>query len=291
MSHHFAIVGVTGHVGGVIAEQLLAAGHKVRGLVRDESSAAAKALKSQGVELAVATLTDTAALTKAFTGVDGVFVMTPPLFNSPDWRSEHKDYIKHLTAAVEAAKVTKIVVLSSIGAEHDAGTGAILKLHDLEVAWKNLHASIAYIRAGYFAENALGLVALAKAQGIFPSMVTLDKKLPVVATKDIGILGAKLLQEKWEGKRFIEFEGPEQLSYNELAAIVGKVLNKTVTPIPVPQDQWNATWQSFGASENSAQGMSDLVAGLNGGLISFTCKHESAKGTTTWESLVQHAAQ
>ena len=45
----FTVMGITGNVGGAVAENLLAAGKTVRGVVRD--SGKAKAWADRGVEL------------------------------------------------------------------------------------------------------------------------------------------------------------------------------------------------------------------------------------------------
>jgi len=52
----FAVMGITGNVGGAIARTLLQHGKKVRGIVRDESKA--QAWKDQGVELVTADYDD-----------------------------------------------------------------------------------------------------------------------------------------------------------------------------------------------------------------------------------------
>src|SRR5207244_527511 len=72
----YAIAGVTGHTGSIAAETLLAQGKPVRVIVRDAAKGAAWAKK--GAEVAVASLDDVGALTKALTGVQGAFVLLPP---------------------------------------------------------------------------------------------------------------------------------------------------------------------------------------------------------------------
>src|ERR1043165_7598852 len=72
----YAIAGVSGHTGSVAAETLLAQGKPVRVIVRDAAKGAAWSQK--GAEVAVASLEDTAALTRALTGVAGAFVLLPP---------------------------------------------------------------------------------------------------------------------------------------------------------------------------------------------------------------------
>ena len=72
----FTVMGITGKVGGAVAENLLAAGKTVRGVVRD--SGKAKAWADRGVELVQSPYDDAAGLAKAFSGAEGVFAMIPP---------------------------------------------------------------------------------------------------------------------------------------------------------------------------------------------------------------------
>ena len=66
----YAVMGITGNVGGAVARTLLAKGEKVRGIVRNPERAAG--WQKQGVELFKADYDDVDALTAAFTGVAGV---------------------------------------------------------------------------------------------------------------------------------------------------------------------------------------------------------------------------
>jgi hypothetical protein len=74
----YAVMGITGNVGGAVARTLLAKGEKVRGIVRNPEKAVQ--WQKQGAELFKADYDDVDALTAAFTGVAGVFVMVPPNF-------------------------------------------------------------------------------------------------------------------------------------------------------------------------------------------------------------------
>jgi len=56
----FTILGITGKVGGATAQALLAAGKKVRGIVRDKSKATR--LAKQGVELVTGDVSDAESL-------------------------------------------------------------------------------------------------------------------------------------------------------------------------------------------------------------------------------------
>ena len=67
----FFLTGSTGFLGGVLARQLVAAGHRVRALVRDPRTA--QPLAALGIELHAGDVTDKASMRAPMTGVDGVF--------------------------------------------------------------------------------------------------------------------------------------------------------------------------------------------------------------------------
>jgi NAD(P)H dehydrogenase (quinone) len=71
------ISGITGRIGGQLADRLLTVGAAVRAVVRDARKG--DAWTAKGCELAVADLTDVIALTKAFRGAVVVFVLPPPI--------------------------------------------------------------------------------------------------------------------------------------------------------------------------------------------------------------------
>src|ERR1700683_2801835 len=75
----YAVTGITGQVGGAVARALMAQGENVRAVARDAGKAAPWV--ERGGELAIGEMTDAPALPRAFAGADGVFVLTPPIFD------------------------------------------------------------------------------------------------------------------------------------------------------------------------------------------------------------------
>src|SRR6201995_4153751 len=204
----FTVMGITGRVGGTVAENLLAAGKTVRGVVRDPGKA--KAWTDRGVELVQSAYDDAAGLARAFAGAEGVFAMIPPDFAPAPGLPDQKRTIAAIREALERAKPGKAVFLSSIGSEQPSGLGLITSTHLMEESTRSLPIPVAYLRAGSFMENWLGALEHIRATGEMPFFYApLERKYPLVATKDIGLAGAKLLQESWTGERVLEVDGPE----------------------------------------------------------------------------------
>jgi uncharacterized protein YbjT (DUF2867 family) len=111
----FAITGITGNVGGVVAQTLLAAGQPVRAVVRD--AAKGETWAQLGCELVQADINNAATLAKAFEGAEGVFILVPPNFDPSPGFSEAHATAASLKAAIEAANPGKVVYLSTIGAQ------------------------------------------------------------------------------------------------------------------------------------------------------------------------------
>src|SRR4051812_1628411 len=111
----YAIMGITGQVGGAVARNLLAARQPVRAVLRDAGKGEAWA--KLGCEVALADVRDEAALTAAFTGATGVFVLMPPSFDpAPDF-PEDRAAIAAVRSALETTRPAKVVCLSTIGAQ------------------------------------------------------------------------------------------------------------------------------------------------------------------------------
>jgi uncharacterized protein YbjT (DUF2867 family) len=137
----FVVAGATGHVGSVVARELLAAGHSVRAIVR--SADKARALAAEGTELVVGELGDVGVLTRALRGADGAFLLQPPPpHDSPDVRAFQDRVTQAEVAAVTESGIRHVVMLSSWGAEKAAGTGPIVGLHALEEALKKTRARL-----------------------------------------------------------------------------------------------------------------------------------------------------
>jgi NAD(P)H dehydrogenase (quinone) len=261
----YAITGITGKVGGALANTLLSANLPVRAVVRD--AARAKAWAEGGCEVAVANMDDAAALTAAFAGTAGVFILPPSEFDPSPGFPEARVVIDAVKTALEAARPGKVVCLSTIGAQ--ATQSNLLTQRTLmEQALSELPMPVTFLRPGWFLENAEWDVGAARDEGVLHSFLQpLDKPVPMVATADVGRVAAQLLQETWSGKRVVELEGPHRVSPNDLAAAFAGILGRPVHAEAVPRETWGTLFRAQGAKDPMPRIW--MLDGFNEGWIDF----------------------
>jgi uncharacterized protein YbjT (DUF2867 family) len=260
----FAVNGITGKVGAAVARSLLSADQPVRAVVRDRSRSAPWA--QLGCDIAVADLSDTEALTAAFAGTAGVFAMVPPVFDPAPGFPEAMGFIDPLSAALARAKPARVVALSTVGA--DALQPNLLNvLGRMEDVFGTLPMPVTFLRAAWFMENAAWDIDSAKSGLIQSYLQPLDRAVPMVSTDDVGRAAAALLQERWEGKRVVELEGPQRVSPNALAAAFAKALGTPVHAEVVPRAQWESIFRAQGMKNPTPR--IQMIEGFNAGWIDF----------------------
>lgn len=279
-----AITGITGRIGGRLAEHLLAQDQVVRGVVRDPKRG--ENWKQQGCEVAVAHPTDEKALTAAFRGADAVFILPPPIFDPhPSFAEAFAAMTAHKNAARNAG-VGKVLYLSTIGAQ--APQTNLLSQHTVgELVFSELDAPVTYLRPAWFLENISWDIDSARDTGVIHSFLSpLDKPVPMVAVDDISRAAAELLQEQWDGHRVVELEGPKRITPVEIADDLGKALCRSVQAQAVPRESWEGLF--------TAQGMVNpyprirMLDGFNEGWIEFEGGIEgSRKGETTATTVIR----
>ncbi len=285
----YAIVGASGNTGHVVVSNLLAQGHNVRVIGR--SADRLQPLVQRGAEPFVADVTDTSALARAFTGAHGVYAMVPPNLNAPDVRDYQTRVSDALGNALEQARVPYVVVLSSIGADKQSGTGPVVGLHYLEERVNRVPGLNAwFIRADYFMENTLPQAQVVKQFGMVGGPLRPDLKVPMIATRDIGAFAAdRLLKLDFSGQQAHELLGQRDLTYTEVATIIGKAIGKPdLKYTQLPDEQMRAFFLQMGASPNFVDLLLEMTAALNSGHMRALEPRSPANTTpTSYEEFVR----
>jgi uncharacterized protein YbjT (DUF2867 family) len=260
----YVIAGVTGHTGRVVADTLLAQGEKVRVIVRDAKQG--EPWKQKGAEVAVAQLGDAAAMTKALTGAKGTYLLLPPRFDVEDMIAAQRPVADALAEAVRKSGVPHVVFLSSFGAELNDGTGPIQSLHYAERTLGAASKNITLLRAAYFIEN-FAAVLPATQGGVLPTFMTADRRIPMIATADIGRVAAELLLEPATNTRVVELASLRDWSPNDVAGELSRILGRTITAQFAPIDGVVPTFTGMGMTRGLAELYREMIDAINKGIV------------------------
>ncbi len=280
----YAITGITGRVGGAAARALLESGEPVRAVMRN--AAKAGPWSKLGCEIAIADMKDASALAEAFQGADGVFIVPPPEFDPQPGFPEALAVTEAVKDALKRARTNNVVVLSTIGAQ--ATQPNLLTMRTLmEKALGELPIPMTFLRPAWFMENFAWDAAPARDEGLIASFLQpLDKPFPMIATVDVGRQAAKLLTEKYQGRRIVEQEAAERYTPNDVAATFAKILGRPVQAEVVPRESWEALFKSQGMKHPTPR--MQMLDGFNEGWIEFEGASETrVKGTTPLEAVLK----
>ena len=285
----YVVTGATGNTGSVVANRLLGAGKKVRGICRNAERM--QWLAEKGGEVFVADLADTKTLEVAFGGAEGVYVMIPPNPSTSNFRAYQDGLIESIATALERARVTHAVTLSSIGADKKEGTGPVVGLHRMEERINRIAGLVVFhLRAGYFMENTLAQVAPIKKQGVAVGPLSPELKVVMIAARDIGVAAAEaLVKLDFQSRQTRELLGPREITMSECATIIGKAIGQPdLKYVQPPEDQIRAAMQEMGMSADLVGLILEMAEALNSGYMK-PLEARSARNTTptTYESFVQ----
>lgn len=273
----YAIAGVTGHTGAVVAERLLTKGQPIRVIVRDEHKGAA--WRTRGAEIAVASLDDDAAMVRALSGATGAYLLLPPDATTTDFFGSRARMIETIGRAAVQAGLPHLVFLSSIGAHVPKGHGPIGAPYLAERSFEQLGMATTFVRAAYFLENYGAVLPAAKQDGVLPSFLPADFTHAVVTTADIGRVAAQALLDGPRGRRVIELSGPTDVTPADIAATLTELVGRSVKVIEAPLDAVVPTFVSFGMSEHMADIYRQMYEGFIGGGITWEATGERMRGS------------
>jgi len=287
----YVVMGATGNTGGVVARRLLENGKQVRAIGRNEEALAA--LKTKGAETAAGDASDTAFLTRAFEGAEAVYALVPPNLQAVDGREYQLAIGRSITEALRGAKVKKVVLLSSIGAEHPDGTGPIAGLHYVEKMIEELGIDALFLRAGYFMDNAYSSLPLIKGQGINGGLIRGSVPVAMVATQDIGEVAAEaLLRLDFEGVNHREVIGPRDYSLGDVTKIIGEKIGKPDLPyVEFPEADFRGALVGAGMSESIADGFVEMSHAISDGRVKSHGRDASNVTPTTFEKFADRLAE
>jgi len=276
----YVVAGVTGQTGRAVAESLLKQGNPVTVVVRTEEKG--EAWREKGAKVAVAALEDVPALRGALANAEGAYLLVPPIYGAARFLEDQRRTADALAKAVAESGIPHVVFLSSIGAQLLSGTGPILSVRYGESVLTPVARNLTLLRPAYFIENWAPVLGAARENGVLPTFLTPQRKIPMIATKDIGRIAAESLVNPARGRQVLELAGPEEYGPEDIARVLGSLLRRDVRVDYAPLNAVVPTFTSLGFSEDLARLMEEMYAGINSGHIAYEKKGaEFRRGTVS----------
>ncbi|KAK1829752.1 hypothetical protein QBC39DRAFT_262294 [Podospora conica] len=251
---HITILPASPKTAQATIRALLAAGPAVtgiRGIYRDPSRAPAEFTSDPRFEAARGDLGDPASYAAHLEGTDAVFHVQPPLFDPEVCLVEYTRKVAGgVRDAVQKAGVRRLVVVGSMGAQYERGTGEIISNHVAEGILKDAAPEVVVVRCGYFVENWAAALQTITEGFFFTTFTPTGLKLPHIAIKDIGQTCADELLATGKGLKaspyIFDLQGPRKLSSEDVhkawEEAAGKKLEMKVIPREGLAEFWGAVF-------------------------------------------------
>lgn len=271
----------TGHIGSEVLAGLLSHDEAVRVVVRDPDRLPA-ALRDR-VEIVPGTHRDRDVVERAFDGADAVFWLVPA---DPKAASIYDAYVGFSLAAADAIhhhEVPRVVTVSALGRGAQRYAGHVSATIAMDEMIRSTGAHVRELANPSFMDNVARQVASIRDRGVLSATLPADLKLPTIATRDIAAAAVPLLlQRSWVGQETVNLLGPEDLSQNDLAAILTDVLDKPVRYERGDRAEDKQTFLKYGMSDAVAQALIDMDLAKEHGIDTVVARTPQNSTPTTF---------
>ena len=224
------LAGGTGRLGTVLATRLTGHGLAVRVLTRDPARAGH--LAALGVEVATGDVGDRASLAPALDGA-GVVVSAVHGFAGPGGVSPATvDYQGNINL-IDAARATgaQLVMMSVAGAAADSPMELFRMKHAAEEHLRASGVGWTIVRATAFFELWIDVLSQTAARSGRPIVFGRgDNPINFVSVTDVAALAEHVVTDPAARGRILQIGGPDNLTFNQLAAAIQAAAGRTSAP-------------------------------------------------------------
>jgi uncharacterized protein YbjT (DUF2867 family) len=270
----------TGQIGSQVARQLVDAGKPMRVITRSRDKLSHDVLDH--AEVIEGSHGDAAVIDRALAGADALFWVAPP-DSSKEVDAAYLEFTRPAVEAIRRHGVKRVVGITALGRgtawQNKAGlVTASIRMDDLLMS---TGAAFRGLAMPSFMENVERYVGSMKDKGVFFGPIEPDKKLPWTATRDMAAVAVQWLSnEDWTGQQEVPVVGPEDLSNNDIAAIISELTGRDIRYQQISFDQLKQQFLGRGATESFAQGYVDMYRAKDEGMDNAAAKAARRQPTT-----------
>ncbi len=257
------LTGITGTCGKIVLENLSKQDIPVRALVRDLNKV--KELSMSGVEFVQGDLENETSIENAMKGVEKAFLL---MANVEEQLANEKRFID----VAKRCNLSHVVKLSASNAE--AGSDIELKRFHGDAEEYLAQSGLGYtnIRPNYFMQNMLHSAASIIAEDKF-YLPFAEGRTGIIDVADVATFVAKTLTGTGHDGKTYDISGSEILSFYDLAEQMSSVLQREISYIDVPLEDFRSELSNWSPSEwyvNAVMEQFALTAQDKGAMISDT---------------------
>lgn len=248
MSTRTLVTGATGYVGGRLVPALLAAGHEIRVLVRDEAKARAH-LWADDVEIVVGDATEADDVRRALDGVDVAYYLLHSIGTGGDFAETERRIASTFAEAAADSGVSRIVYLGGMVPEDEELSEHLRSREQVGDVLLESGVPTAVLQAGVvIGSGSASFEMLRYLTERLPVMVTprwVHSRIQPIAVRDVlrYLVGCADLPA--DVNRRFDIGGPDVLTYLEMMqgyAKVARLPRRRVLPVPVLSPWLSSHW-------------------------------------------------
>jgi uncharacterized protein YbjT (DUF2867 family) len=248
------VTGASGTVGKAVLAEVARSGVKHRAMYRSKADAA-KA--PAGTETVIADFADKASLAAALRGVESVYLVCSPVRELVQLEGKAIE-------ACEAAGVRRIVLNSAMGAG-DHGKSFPSWHRQVENKLNATKIAHCVLRPNSFTQNVVTYFAPSiLEQGAFYGAMG-DARTSYVDVRDIATVAAKALQGNRHDGKVYELNGPEALTYAEIAEKISRQTGTATRYVDIPAEEQRKAMLEQGMPEWQVTALLELQEYYTGG--------------------------
>ena len=245
----YLVTGASGTMGKAVLTEVAKTGAPHRAMYRSATDAA-KA--PAGTSTVIADFSKKDTLPPALEGVNAVYLVCSPIpqLIELEW---------NMIDACVAAGVGHVVLSSALGARE--WRKSFPSWHRrVEDKLKSTKISFTILRPNSFHQNVLTYFAPSiRMQGVFHSSMG-NAAVSFLDVRDIAVVAAKALADRDHAGQTYELNGPEALTYSELAAKIAKHSDREVQYVDIPIEKQRQAMLDGGMPEWHADALLELQA-------------------------------
>ncbi len=244
------VTGATGYIGGRLVPELLAAGHRVRVLVRTPAKLAGEPWLGD-VEVAAGDVGDADAVRAAMKGSAAAYYLVHSMGGAVDFAARDRDAAATFRDAADATPgLEQIVYLGGLGDEHDAELSPHLaSRHEVGRVLAAGRVAVTELRAAVIiGSGSASFEMLRNLTDVLPVMITprwvLTRSQPV-AIRDILHWLVRAISTPEARDRVLEVGGPEVVTYEDMMrayADVAGLRKRLVVRVPFLTPKLSSHW-------------------------------------------------